>query len=965
MNEHSELLRRTSDTDESDDSSVPSRYSSEGEIPLPTFDDLSEIDDPEPGFRTSVSGDMLQSSVLSLTEKRKILRILPAESKQSFFGIFPTNIEAILNTKYAQIVQRLKDLPDRDCTVIIAGGSLLKMIDPSWEGKVPASVLCDVCVFSPTQPVMLLTFTGKDGNMKTITKYNTSLAMLIINHVKKDTNLDFKVVHLAVDYHVSQEKTNFLTRVDRRVNSTKCTSFPTELDMDKGKCTAIMKSFLKHLSWNTESERLYPSLQDTAHATVTPRQDAADELQKQIHTMEVNPHHEVQTALLRYLSVQQEKLENESSPHFWNTTQENPFKVKHLEGDARTSNTRHVFPTCSVCQQQFSLKGPAPYLLPCLHAVCETCVTSRTDGVMSCSTCQRQVDLEGTSLQKDAVRQKEIFYLTAKHRPTELLCTHEDDGNQAVCWCQECEELLCEYCQTMHSSLKVFRDHLLQNISDLVPTVSNIPTFCSTHKYDSLYLFDKSCQKLICARCRLGDHAEHDVEELDMVGEAVTKQLHLHKDVLSTLQDRRELNIKSVMNGRKSTQRMHSIWKETVDHTFQTLRSQLDQSEKEFLFDLERQSEEANATQHALLTTYENDWKICTGVLDYINKVLLYGSKLDILAVESSIRDMTQTCQDTATPEIRDNYLALCNNSMSKLKSITSGFASLLTSQSVKDADAQTDDVYMADVEMNHNIRLEEKEVIKERAARTIDFLLREAKECVVHKLKSGTVDRSMLLKCTLLKYDKDRANLDYVHINTEGELVNRKSDTRPAGEGRLKKYKGTCSTVPLLQDGCAQYWEVETRVSLDRLLPDKGLILEVGLCREEKRDVHHCIGGRPHSYSMTVAHCTKHGGICRRICNEGKCVQHLPDTLPNTAGVPHTQLYGVVCDDARKTIVFIDVKEKKVMSSLDNINTSEPLWPMFGVYSPSVLTVNMRLLADSDVNMTEEKKAMIVKALS
>ncbi|XP_046569794.1 E3 ubiquitin-protein ligase TRIM33-like [Haliotis rubra] len=147
-----------------------------------------------------------------------------------------------------------------------------------------------------------------------------------------------------------------------------------------------------------------------------------------------------------------------------------------------------IFPKCSVCHQQFVLKGPAPYLLPCLHAVCETCVTSAAAGVISCSTCQTEVNLTDTSLQKDAVRQKEIFHLTAKHRPTELLCTHEDDGNQAVCWCRECEELLCEYCQNMHSSFKLTRKHVLQNLSDFKPAVSNIPTPCSIHSHDTLYL---------------------------------------------------------------------------------------------------------------------------------------------------------------------------------------------------------------------------------------------------------------------------------------------------------------------------------------------------------------------------------------------------------------------------------------------------------------------------------------------
>ncbi|XP_048246732.1 E3 ubiquitin-protein ligase TRIM33-like [Haliotis rufescens] len=258
-----------------------------------------------------------------------------------------------------------------------------------------------------------------------------------------------------------------------------------------------------------------------------------------------------------------------------------------------------TFPKCSVCQQQFTLKGPAPYLLPCLHAVCETCVASAAGGVISCSTCQREVNLTDIRLQKDAVRQKEIFHLTVKHRPTELLCTNDDDGNQAVCWCQECEEFLCEYCQNMHSSFKLTRNHLLQNFTDMEPTTSNIPTFCGIHKYDPIYLFDKSCKKLICARCRIEDHADHEVVELDVVADTVTKQLDHHKRELSKLEDRQQSHMQSIRQGSEFTDRTHNTLNESIGHTFQSLRSQLDQREKELLIDLESQTKETKATLRA------------------------------------------------------------------------------------------------------------------------------------------------------------------------------------------------------------------------------------------------------------------------------------------------------------------------------------------------------------------------------
>ncbi|XP_046557796.1 uncharacterized protein LOC124266994 [Haliotis rubra] len=1022
-----ELGERTSDSGESDDSSVPSRYSSEGDVPLLTDDVFSDSDDPVKGAQTS--GDTLQSDTVSTSEQREVVGILSAESEQSYFGIFPSIVEEALTKQHAHIVQRLRELPGRNRTVVISGGSLLKLIDPSWEGRVPASALCDACVFSPTRPVMVLTFTtGDEDNHKNI-QYNTKLATLIVQHVKVDTKFDFNIIHDTVNASLCKERQDFLTKIEQFENSAKCICFPPELHMDEDKCRTIIKTFLKYLSDGTESVRLSPSMEDKVHGKTISEQDSGtqlDELQQQLRALdedhqqvisEVNQHHEEKLSKLMYLHAQRkEKLEKE--------IEELIQKLRHAKKDetselhqlnlfARTPSKMDTFPKCSVCQQQFTLKGPAPYLLPCLHAVCETCVTSAAGGVISCSTCQREVNLTDTSLQKDAVRQKEIFHLTAKHHPTEVSCSN-NDGNQAVCWCRDCQELLCEYCQNMHSSLNVFRNHVLQNFSDMVPTVSNIPTSCSIHKYNSLDLFDKSCQKLICARCKIHDHADHDVEELDVAADAVTKQFHYQKNELLKLQIHQNQSIGEEI---KYTDRTHDTLKENIGHTFQTLRLLLDQRESELLTCLETHTKETEATQQALPTTTEEDWETCRDVSDYIDKVLLYAPKLHMLELESRVGDIARSClKDVGSQSPAVTSVFLNTNRLSELKSNISVFGAITTNEGdaepFRDKDTQTLVYNMADLDRKHKMliaekeniekrlstkldsgekRIEsyrlltdklhgdisslksliaekeniEKENIEKRLSKKLDVILGVARECGIHLLKPGTVDKSVVLKCIPLKYDKDRVNLDKVHIKTEGDLVNRKSDTRPAGKGRLKKYTGTCSTVPFPQDGCLQYWEVENRVSLDKLLSEKLLILEVGVCREEQRDVHHYIYGRPHSYCMTVARCTIHGGICRMIGKEGKRVLCLPDTLPNTAGTSHTLHYGVVYDDARKKIVFIDVKEKKVMSTLDNVDCSEPLWPMFGVYNAHRLTVSMRLVVGSDINMTEEKKAMIVKALS
>ncbi|XP_067670386.1 E3 ubiquitin-protein ligase TRIM33-like [Haliotis asinina] len=250
------------------------------------------------------------------------------------------------------------------------------------------------------------------------------------------------------------------------------------------------------------------------------------------------------------------------------------------------------FPKCTVCQQLFTLKGPTPYLLPCLHAVCETCVTPAAGGVISCSACQKEINVTDTSLQKDAVRQKEIFHLTAKYRPTELLCTNEDDGNQAVCWCQECEEFLCEYCQNMHSSFKPTRPHVVETIEETAPGNIQAEPVCKLHKRYPLEYFDKNCNILICAKCRLGDHAEHDVGDVVVAADAAKGRIEQHGKTVTAHHTSHQAYLKSISKAMNDTQEASSALKETIHHTFHSLRTQLDQREKELIIDLDNQTKE-------------------------------------------------------------------------------------------------------------------------------------------------------------------------------------------------------------------------------------------------------------------------------------------------------------------------------------------------------------------------------------
>ncbi|XP_067670273.1 E3 ubiquitin-protein ligase TRIM45-like [Haliotis asinina] len=629
-----------------------------------------------------------------------------------------------------------------------------------------------------------------------------------------------------------------------------------------------------------------------------------------------------------------------------------------------------AFPKCSVCQQQFTLKGPAPYLLPCLHAVCETCLTSAAGGVISCSTCQREVHLTDITLQKDVVRQKEIFHLTAKHRPTELLCTHEDDGNQAVCWCQECEELLCEYCQNMHNSFKATRRHVVESIVDAAPGSINTKPICKLHNPYPLEYFDKSCNILICAKCRLGDHAEHDIGDVDVAADAARGRIEEHEKSMSAHHTSHKAHVKNISKVINDTKKTSSALKEAIHHTFHSLRTQLDQREKELVIELENQTKQGLSNLHTEQVTSEGESKRSKWISDYINTVLKYASNSDFLTLESSIQDNTKT---QLPPERHRTPAAKFNTrGLDKLKSdicafgSVNGHVSTSDKHTLTDRGTQTPEFHLIDTKDAH------KQVKSLEAVNVSTPLPQFDARSKTYSLETET-RTTLTLLCPQLQLDAARANTDMCHVTTDGELVNSPPAIQHRHSGRLRKYQGTCVTIPIPlppspttvapASHTTQYWETHSRVGVvSRGWP---LVLEVGMVEESQLDRKMYVYLQRRSWCVSVGSCITHrGSLCTRVWpqgEEGKCYSN---TMSNTLGTQATLHYGVVLDVGRGRLAFIDLDREVVLAKVD-VEWRESLLPVFAAGLPDDYTVNMKVISGADIIMTDTKKSLIYDALN
>ncbi|XP_046560641.1 protein PML-like isoform X2 [Haliotis rubra] len=626
-----------------------------------------------------------------------------------------------------------------------------------------------------------------------------------------------------------------------------------------------------------------------------------------------------------------------------------------------------AFPKCTVCQQQFTLKGPAPYQLPCLHAVCETCVTSAAGGVIVCSTCQREVNLIDTPPKKDVVRRKEVYYLTVKHRPTEFLCSN-DDGNQAVCWCQECEEFLCEYCQSMHNRFKATRIHVVETFTDTTPGSIHTKPVCKLHSPYPLEYFDKNCNILICYKCRLGDHAEHDVGDVDVAADAARGRIEQHGKNVTAHHTSHQACLKSISKAVNDTKKTSSALKEAIHHTFHSLRTQLDQREKELIIDLENQTKQELSNLHTEQVASQGESERCKWTSDYIKTVLRYASNWDFLTLESSIQDTTKTHLTSLPPEThRTSATAFNTRGLDKMKSEISKFG-CVTAYGSKQTDkgTQTDDSHLTDAE-SPNEHVEFLEVPNDPTP-----LHRFEAGRETNRRETGTMT-PVALQCPKLQMDAARANSDECHVTTGGELVNSPPATQHRHSGRLRVYWGTCASTPITLPPSPstvtpvphtpRYWETHTMVGV--VGGWWWFVLEVGVIEESQVDSGWCVCDQPRSWCVSVVRCNTHQGrLCTRVCQLGEVGECYSNTMSATPGTQATLHYGVVLDVGRGRLAFIDLDREVVLAKVD-VEWSESLLPMFGVGPPDRYTVNMKVISGADITMTDTKKSLINDALN
>lgn len=163
-----------------------------------------------------------------------------------------------------------------------------------------------------------------------------------------------------------------------------------------------------------------------------------------------------------------------------------------------------------------------------------------------------------------------------------------------------------------------------------------------------------------------------------------------------------------------------------------------------------------------------------------------------------------------------------------------------------------------------------------------------------------------------------------------------------------LKNYRGVIGNRAFSKNG-RFYFEVVVYFFIKRQLRND-LIFEVAITRKSEIDKNYTVDGSPHAWTVCARRCP----LCRTVClmtfHNGVRLYHLPLTENSPPGTTLRTTIGFLVDIPQQQWYIVDAKNRRLFYRFKAIDTSKPLWPVFGAYSTEYVSVSLTLKTGKDV---------------
>ena len=171
-----------------------------------------------------------------------------------------------------------------------------------------------------------------------------------------------------------------------------------------------------------------------------------------------------------------------------------------------------------------------------------------------------------------------------------LLCSQENCEGKPVKYCTNDQEYLCQVCAEEHAAHRFTKKHQTITAEEAFVKMSAAAKSyhpCSLHPKQTLDMYCKICEKIICKGCLSADHREHHFTTLDPFIKPCQMRLHSLLERVDKLLKCVEIAMKNAKQEVIKAQHHIVKLKAEVSSTFAEIRQKLAKQEKILLSDLD------------------------------------------------------------------------------------------------------------------------------------------------------------------------------------------------------------------------------------------------------------------------------------------------------------------------------------------------------------------------------------------
>ncbi|XP_071487022.1 uncharacterized protein [Diadema antillarum] len=277
---------------------------------------------------------------------------------------------------------------------------------------------------------------------------------------------------------------------------------------------------------------------------------------------------------------------------------------------------------CPICLTLFD----QPKSLTCSHTFCKDCLEcvfqiQPDQHIVTCPVCRKQTLIPSGDVDKlpTNIPLSSLVDEVKTKSPKCSVCETEEKPPPES-YCQDCGVNMCTSCKNDHSKWKIFSNHAVVAIKEVVSGKVTLTRRqkCKKHPNEYAEYFCPGCREYVCFRCEMLEQSQkgHDMVEASIHEEEVLDNINDLKEKAKLKKATVEKHIESIDLQRKITTDLMRKLSDDIDKTYdecmqilserkKTLKCQVERWSEKFEKDLEVMAEESRQTLTHIKTVEE------------------------------------------------------------------------------------------------------------------------------------------------------------------------------------------------------------------------------------------------------------------------------------------------------------------------------------------------------------------------